>query len=98
MTNPIDMSWHPWYTYFSSNKTMNNNSITYERNTKELVWYQEYIYQDGSLIGEIFTDIENHGYNLRKLTPAGEAMIFQTVGHFETVSDAKSFVNQAGGI
>ena len=85
---------HPWYSYL---KQM-NNSISYQRNEKELVWHQEYIYQDGDLIGEIFSNIDEGGYNLRKLVPAGEAMIFTNIAHFDSVSDAKAFVNQAGGL
>ena len=76
----------------------NNNGLLYSRNQKELVWYQEHIYQDGALIGEIFTNIEDGGYNLRKLTKMGEHLIMQTIAHFNTVCDAKHFVNQAGGL
>ena len=76
----------------------NNNGLLYSRNQKELVWYQEHIYQDGALIGEIFTNIEDGGYNLRKLTKMGEHLIMQTIAHFNTVCDAKDFVNQAGGL
>lgn len=97
MPPPLDTYVHPWYTYLMNQNNM-NNGITYERNLKELVWYQEYIYQNDELIGEIFTDIENNGYNLRKLVPCGEAMIFTNVAHFTSVSDAKDFVNQAGGL
>ena len=76
----------------------NNSGINYQRNFSELVWYQEYIYQDGALIGEIFTNIDEGGFNLRKLTDNGPAEIMQNIAQFETVSDAKSFVNQAGGL
>jgi hypothetical protein len=76
----------------------NNNGLLYSRNQKELVWYQEHIYQDGALIGEIFTNIEDGGFNLRKLTKMGEHLIMQTIAHFNTVCDAKEFVNQAGGL
>jgi hypothetical protein len=76
----------------------NNNGLLYSRNQKELVWYQEHIYQDGALIGEIFTNIEDGGFNLRKLTQMGEHLIMQTIAHFNTVCDAKDFVNQAGGL
>lgn len=100
MTQLLDMSWHPWYSMSVNNKTTvdNNNGITYERNFKELIWYQEYIYQDGALIGEIFTDITEGGYNLRKLVECGPVEIFETIAHFENVYDAKNFVNQAGGL
>jgi hypothetical protein len=81
----------------------NNNGITYKRNFDELVWYQGWIYKDGQFIGEIFTNIEEGGYDLRKVEEIQLAddtvtTIFATVGHFETVCDAKSFVNQAGGL
>jgi hypothetical protein len=81
----------------------NNNGITYERNLKELVWYQEWIYQNGQYIGEIFTNIDEGGYNLRKvkeiqIADNGITTIAETIAHFETVCDAKSFVNQAGGL
>jgi hypothetical protein len=81
----------------------NNNGITYERNFKELVWYQSWIYQDGQYIGEIFTNIDEGGYDLRKvkeiqLDDDSVTVITETIAHFETVCDAKSFVNQAGGL
>ena len=50
------------------------------------------------MIGEIFTDIDGQGYNLRKLVPCGAVEIMETIAQFETVCDAKSFVNQAGGL
>jgi hypothetical protein len=81
----------------------NNNGITYERNLKELVWYQEWIYQNGQYIGEIFTNIDEGGYDLRKvkeikIASNGVTSIVETIAHFESVCDAKSFVNQAGGL
>ena len=81
----------------------NNNGITYERNFKELVWYQEWIYQDGQYIGEIFTNIVDGGFDLKKVKEIQIAddsvtTIVETIAHFETVCDAKSFVNQAGGL
>lgn len=66
--------------------------IFFQRNEKELVWHQEYIYEDGNLIGEIFTNIPDGGYNLRKLTNR----IMVNIAHFETIEDAKQFVTQAG--
>lgn len=78
--------------------TDNNHGILYKRNFQELVWYQEHIYQEGSLIGEIMTAIDEEGYNLRKLVPCGEVEIMKTIANFETVCDAKEFVNQAGGL
>lgn len=79
------------------------SAITYERNLKELVWYQEYIFSDGQYIGEIFTNIDEGGYDLRKvkeihIADNGVTEIVETIAHFETVCDAKSFVNQAGGL
>ena len=79
------------------------STITYERNLKELVWYQEWIFSDGKYIGEILTNIEEGGYNLRKVKEIhiannGVTEIVETIAHFETVCDAKSFVNQAGGL
>lgn len=97
MPQPLDTYVHSWYTYLMNQNNMSND-ITYKRNLDELVWYQEYIYHNNELIGEIFTNITEGGYNLRKLTPCGEAMIFTNIAHFNTVSDAKDFVNQAGGL
>lgn len=79
----------------------NNNGIAYQRNLKEPVWYQEWIYQDGQYIGEIHTDITEGGYNLRKveeiqIADDGVTTILKTIAHFDTVCDAKEFVNQAG--
>lgn len=100
MAPHLDMSWHPWYTKNNQINSMidNNNGIAYVRNFVEKVWYQERIYQDGLLIGEILTDITEGGYNLRKLVPCGEVEIMENIAHFMTVSDAKAFVNQAGGL
>lgn len=75
-----------------------NHGITYERNFAELVWYQEQIFKNDELIGEIFTNIEDGGFNLRKLTNIGPCKIMQNVAQFETVADAKCFVNQAGNL
>jgi hypothetical protein len=105
MTPTLDMSWHPWYDALSSDKPMidNNSGILYQRNFKELVWYQEYIYQNGDLIGEIFTNIDGVGYNLKKATNVknlhGQSIVvMETIAQFNTVADAKEFVNQAGGL
>lgn len=76
--------------------------ISYTRNLKELVWYQELIFKDDELIGEIFTNIDEGGYNLRKYEnvqiQGGFVSIPKTIAHFESVCDAKDFVNQANGI
>lgn len=97
MTQPLDMSWHPWYDTYN-NETRTVTDIQFIRNFKELVWYQEHIYQEGELIGEILTAIDHEGYNLRKLVPCGEHQIMQTVANFENVIDAQEFVIQAGGL
>ena len=81
----------------------NNNGITYNRNMNELVWYQEWIYKNGQFIGEIFTDIDGEGYNLRKveeiqLADNNVTTILSNIANFMTVCDAKDFVNQAGGL
>ncbi len=109
MSQPLDLVCVLMYiSHVERNRPMttivdNNNGISYERNLKELVWYQEWIYQNGQYIGEIFTNIEEGGYNLRKvkeirIADNGVTTIAETIAHFETVCDAKSFVNQAGGL
>lgn len=54
------------------------------------------------MIGEIFTNITDGGYNLRKLVPLevadGTVEIMQTIAHFNKVQEAKDFVIQAGGL
>ena len=74
--------------------------ITYERNMTDPN-YCEWIFSDGQYIGEIY----GHGgfgeYELRKVNEiklaAGAAAIdLETIAHFDTVCDAKCFVNQAG--
>lgn len=92
----LDMSWHPWYDAIKSNKSM--TEISFVRNFTNLVWYQEYIYSNTKLIGEIYTNIEDGGYNLRKLVPNGQVEIMETIAHFETIQDARSFVTQANGL
>ena len=78
--------------------------IRYTRNLKELVWYQELIYKDDVFIGEIFTNITGEGYLLKKayniMVDDTQPPIYatKTVAQFDTVCDAKSFVNQANGI
>jgi len=73
------------------------SAITFKPNWKT-VWYQDYIYQNETLIGEIHTAIDEGGYNLRKLVPCGEVEIMKTIAHFNTVCDAKEFVDKAGGL
>lgn len=78
------------------------NDILFKPNFKNTVWYHDYIYQSGVLIGEIHTDITEGGYNLRKLVPLeivdGTVDIMETVAHFANAQDAKQFVIQAGGL
>lgn len=97
MASPLDMTWHPWYASYN-NETKTVNDIQFIRNFKELIWHQEHIYQEGELIGEIFTAIDEEGYNLRKLVPCGEHQIMQTIANFNSIEDAQQFVLQAGGL
>ena len=74
--------------------------LTYKRNLNELVWYQEYIYKNDELIGEIFTNIDEGGYNLRhcvdvSLADDSVTEVMETIAHFTTVCNAKDFVNLA---
>jgi hypothetical protein len=93
MAAPLDMTWHPWYDA-CNNETIPVNDIYFKRNNNELVWHQEYIYQCGELIGEIYTNIDGEGYNLRKYVEP----TYQFVANFNSVTDAKDFVLQAGGL
>lgn len=85
----------------------NNNGLTYKRNFEELVWYQEFIFQDGNLIGEIHTDITEEGFTQGYLLKKAHNIMVddstplyatKTIAYFPTVNDAKTFVNQAGGL
>ena len=80
---------------------MNDNSISYERNMADPA-YCEWIFKDGQYIGEIYGGVIE-GFELRKVKEiqlaAGAAAIdLETIAHFDTVYDAKTFVNQAGGL
>lgn len=80
---------------------MNNNSISYEMNFADPE-YCEWIFCDGQYIGEIHGTVLE-GYELRKVKEiqlaAGAAAIdLETIAYFQTVCDAKDFVNQAGGL
>ena len=80
---------------------MNDNSIAYERNMADPA-YCEWIFLDGQYIGEIYGGVLE-GFELRKVKEielaAGAAAIeLETIAYFDTVCDAKSFVNQAGGL
>jgi len=64
--------------------------------------YQEWIFKDGQYIGEIYGEVLE-GFELRKvkeikLVADAAAVDLETIAHFSTVYDAKSFVNQAGGL
>jgi len=76
-------------------------SITYDRNMADPA-YCEWIFKDGQYIGEIYGGVLE-GFELRKVKEielaAGAAAIdLETIAHFDTVYDAKTFVNQAGGL
>mgnify|MGYP003333282144 FL=1 len=76
-------------------------SITYDRNMADPA-YCEWIFKDGQYIGEIYGGVIE-GFQLRKVKEielaAGAAAIdLETIAHFDTVYDAKTFVNQAGGL
>jgi hypothetical protein len=80
---------------------MNSNSIAYERNMADPN-YQEWIFVDGQYIGEIYGGVLE-GFELRKvknidLAAGAAAVDLETIAYFDTVCDAKSFVNQAGGL
>lgn len=64
--------------------------------------YQEWIFLDGQYIGEIYGGVLE-GFELRKvkeiqLAAGAAAVDLETIAHFDTVYDAKTFVNQAGGL
>ena len=87
--------------FLTQSQMTENNAITYERNFKELVWYQEWIFKNGQYIGELFTNISGGGYFLRKVKEIQLAdnyvtTILENIAHFESVCDAKEFVNQSG--
>lgn len=64
--------------------------------------YCEWIFLDGQYIGEIYGGVIE-GFQLRKvkeikLAAGAAAVDLETIAYFDTVCDAKSFVNQAGGL
>lgn len=86
--------------YYQGTK-QNDMSITYERNMADPA-YQEWIFADGQYIGEIYGGVLE-GFELRKvkeikLAADAAAVDLETIAYFDTVCDAKSFVNQAGGL
>ena len=75
--------------------------ITYEMNFADPK-YCEWIFSDGQYIGEIHGTVLE-GYELRKvneiqLAAGASAVDLETIAYFQTVCDAKDFVNQAGGL
>ena len=80
---------------------MNTNSITkgvtYRRNLN-FVLYNEVVYVDDEIVGAIYDDKENEGFSVKKIVETDNGPEYQFIGNFENVSDAKSFINQAGGI
>jgi len=80
---------------------IDNNGITYEINHANPK-YCEWIFSNGQYIGDIYGSVME-GYELRKvneitLAAGASAVDLETIAHFESVCDAKSFVNQAGGL
>lgn len=76
-------------------------SITYDRNMADPA-YCEWIFKDGQYIGEIYGGVIE-GFELRKvkeieLAAGAAAVDLETIAYFDRVCDAKSFVNQAGGL
>ena len=63
-------------------------SITYEMDWSQSN-YSEMIFSDGEYIGEINGSVLE-GYELRKFN------VIEPIAYFQTVCDAKDFVNQAG--
>ena len=73
--------------------------ITYEMNFADSE-YCEWIFSDGQYIGEIYGSVME-GYELRKVNMInideyGSDVDLETIAYFQTVCDAKDFVNQAG--
>ena len=72
-------------------------NITYKRNMIDPC-YCEWIFVDNECIGEIKGSIFD-GYELVKFPDLNEMQgTAETIAYFDTVCDAKSFVNQAGGL
>ena len=74
---------------------------SYDRNMADPA-YCEWIFKDGQYIGEIYGGVIE-GFELRKvkeieLAAGAAAVDLETIAHFDTVYDAKTFVNQAGGL
>jgi hypothetical protein len=87
--------------YYKGNQEKAMPDIKYEMNHSDPK-YQEYIFKDGQYIGEIYGGVLE-GFELRKVNgiaieDSGVTTDLQTIAYFDTVCDAKSFVNQAGGL
>jgi hypothetical protein len=87
------------YKVIEKNTLDNNNGITYKINHANPK-YCEWIFSNGQYIGDIYGSVME-GYELRKvneiaLTEGASKVKFETIAYFESVCDAKSFVNQAG--
>jgi hypothetical protein len=87
--------------YYKGNQEKAMPDITYERNMADPA-YCEWIFKDGQYIGEIYGEVLD-GYELRKvkeiqLAAGAAAVDLETIAYFDTVCDAKCFVNQAGGL
>lgn len=71
--------------------------VSYRRNLN-FVLYNEVVYVDDEIVGAIYEDKENDGFSIKKLVETDNGPEYQFVGNFETVSDAKAFIDQAGGL
>jgi|694.fasta_scaffold45669_8 hypothetical protein len=85
--------------YYKGSQEKAMPDITYERNMQDPA-YQEWIFADGQYIGEIYGGVLE-GFQLRKvkeiqLAAGAAAVDLETIAYFDTVCDAKCFVNQAG--
>ena len=78
-------------------KLVFNAGVTYRRNLN-FVLYNEVVYVDDEIVGAIYEDKENEGFSIKKIVETDSGREYQFVGYFEIVSDAKSFINLAGGI
>ena len=78
-------------------KLVFNVGVTYRRNLN-FVLYNEVVYVDDEIVGAIYEDKENDGFSIKKLVETDSGPEYQFVGNSETVSDAKAFIDQAGGL
>ena len=78
-------------------KLVFNAGVTYRRNLN-FVLYNEVVYVDDEIVGAIYEDKENEGFSVKKIVETDNGPEYKFIGNFENVSDAKSFINQAGGI